>query len=66
MIDQERVKVNFFIHYEIDDETIKTVLRLDEYDGDDDGSWVLLEAAVRMKRRCQRRALWRWKLRPWR
>ena len=46
MIDQERVKVNFFVHYDIDDDTIKTVLRLDEYDGDEEGSWVLLEADV--------------------
>ena len=41
VIDQERVKVNFFIHYDIDDDTIKTVLRLDEYDGNEEGSWVL-------------------------
>ena len=36
-------KVNFIIHYEIDDEDVKTVLRMDVYDGDDEGTWVLLE-----------------------
>ena len=40
----ERVKVNFLIHYEIDQQTVKTVLRLDEYNGDEDAAWVLLEA----------------------
>ena len=37
-------KVNFHINYEIDEDEVKTVLRADEYDGDGDGSWVLLEA----------------------
>ena len=36
------------MHYEIDQETVtwtvKTVLRLEEYDGHDDMSWVLLDA----------------------
>ena len=36
-------KVNFHINYEIDEDEVKTVLRADEYDGDGDGSWVLLE-----------------------
>ena len=36
--------MNFSIHYEIDDETVKTVLGGDEYGGDEDYSWVLLEA----------------------
>ena len=36
-------KVNFHIYYEIDEHEVKTVLRADEYDGDVDGSWVLLE-----------------------
>ena len=40
----ERIKVNFFIHYEIDQQKAKTVLRLNEYNGDEDGAWVLLEA----------------------
>ena len=40
----ERIKVNFLIHYEIDQQKAKTVLRLNEYNGDEDGAWVLLEA----------------------
>ena len=44
VIEGGRVKVNFIIHYEIDQQTVKTALRLDEYDGDDDSAWVLLEA----------------------
>ena len=31
------------IYYEMDGDTIKTVLRLSEYGGEDEGSWVLLE-----------------------
>jgi len=34
----ERVKVNFLIFYEIAQQTVKTVLRLDDYDSE----WVLL------------------------
>ena len=44
-IDGERVKVNLIIFYEIDQQTVKTVLRLDDYDSE----WVLLaslDAAV--------------------
>jgi hypothetical protein len=37
-IDGERVKVNFLIFYEIDQQTVKTVLRLEDYDSE----WVLL------------------------
>ena len=37
-------KVNFQIYYEIDDDEVKTVLRANEYDGEGEGSWVLLEA----------------------
>ena len=37
-IDGERVKVNFLIFYEIDQQTVKTVLRLDDYGSE----WVLL------------------------
>ena len=47
-IDGERVKVNFIIFYEIDQQTVKTVLRLDDYDSE----WVLLaslDAAVPTK-----------------
>ena len=36
--------VNFFVHYEIDDNTSRHVLKLDGYGGDDVDSWVLLEA----------------------
>ena len=36
IIEGERIKVNFLVHYEIDQQTVKTVLRLEEYDGDDD------------------------------
>ena len=44
MMDGKREKVNFIIFYDIDGEETKTVLRLDEYGGEDEGSWVLLEA----------------------
>ena len=37
-------KQNFRVYYEVDGETIGTVLRADEYDGSDEFSWVLLEA----------------------
>ena len=32
---------NFWIHYEVDDEEVATVLRLEEHGGEDDFSWVL-------------------------
>ena len=35
--------VNFWVYYEIDDDTSKHVLTLDTYGGDGVGSWVLLE-----------------------
>ena len=41
----ERVKVNFLIFYEIDQQDVKTVLRLAEYGGDEDMSWILLDKA---------------------
>ena len=44
LIEGERIKVNFIVYYESDQQTAKTVLRLDEYNGDQDASWVLLEA----------------------
>ena len=44
VMEDERVKVNFIIFYEIDQQTVKTVLRLNEYNGDEESSWVLLEA----------------------
>ena len=43
-IEGERIKVNFLVFYEIDQQTAKSALRLDEYNGDEDASWVLLEA----------------------
>ena len=39
-----RHKVNFYIYYEIDDDEVKHVLLNDWYDGEEEGSWVLLEA----------------------
>ena len=39
----KREKVNFFIFYHIDSEEVKTVLRVKEYNGEEFGSWVLLE-----------------------
>ena len=44
-VGRRRAKKNFSIYYDIDDETIETVLRLDEYGGDEEMSWVLLEPA---------------------
>ena len=38
MIEGERAKVNFLIFYEIDQQAVKTVLRLEDYDS----GWVLL------------------------
>ena len=37
------LKINFFIYYEIDEEEAKTVLRLEDYNTDEEGAWVLLE-----------------------
>ena len=37
--------VNFFVHYEIDGDTSRHVLKLEDYGGDDENSWVLLEEA---------------------
>lgn len=42
-MDGVRSTVNFVVYYDLDQETAKTVLRLDEYGGEEDGSWVLLE-----------------------
>ena len=36
--------VNFFVHYKIDANTSRHVLKLDDYGGDGVDSWVLLEA----------------------
>ena len=37
---------NFYIHYEVDDDEVPTVLQLSEYGGEDEFCWVLLEAEV--------------------
>ena len=34
---------NFYIHYEVDDEEVATVLQLTEYGGEDEHAWLLLE-----------------------
>jgi len=44
-LNEGKVKVNFIVFYEIDQQSIKTVLRLDEYGGEEDMSWRLLEAS---------------------
>ena len=36
--------VNFYVHYEIDDDTSRHVLKLEAYGGESTNSWVLLEA----------------------
>ena len=45
LADGSTAKKNFNIFYEIDGEEVGSVLRADEYGGDDDFSWVLLEPA---------------------
>ena len=50
MVEGERVKVNFLIFYEIDQQDVKTVLRLAEYGGDEDMSWILLDMIRRRVR----------------
>ena len=40
----EKEVINFWVHYEIDDDTSAHVLTLDAYGGEGTGSWVLLEA----------------------
>ena len=32
--------------YQVDDDEVATVLSLDEYDGDDEASWLLLESVA--------------------
>ena len=39
--------VNFWVHYEIDDNTSRHVLTLDAYGGDAVDSWVLLKETAR-------------------
>ena len=59
LADGTTAKQNFRVYYEIDGETIGTVLRTDEYDGSDEFSWVLLEERGQRckgaRRRCRRR-----------
>ena len=33
-------------YYQVDDDEVPTALRLEEYDGEDDYAWLLLEAAT--------------------
>ena len=35
--------VNFYVHYEIDGDTSAHVLKLEDYGGNDENAWVLLE-----------------------
>ena len=44
LADGSTAKKNFNIFYEIDGEEVGCVLRADEYGGDEDFSWVLLES----------------------
>ena len=44
LADGQLAKKNFYIFYEIDAEEVSTMLRAEWYDGDEDGSWVLLES----------------------
>ena len=41
--DGTAAKKNFFVYYELDEEVVNTYLCAEWYDGDEDGSWVLLE-----------------------
>ena len=43
---------NFYIHYEVDDDEVATVLSLEDYGGDDECSWLLLVARARCAGRC--------------
>ena len=43
-------KANFFVHYECDDETVKHVLKLDGYDGDEEECWVQRRLKCRTQR----------------
>ena len=38
-------KKNFFIYYELDDEEVNVPVHHNWYNGEDDGSWVLIEPA---------------------
>ena len=43
LADGSKHKVNFYIYYEVDDDVVKHVLLNCWYNGEDEGSWVLLE-----------------------
>ena len=43
LADGSSAKKNFNIYYEIDGEEVGTALRADEYGGDEEFSWVMLE-----------------------
>ena len=45
-IEDQRVKVNFYLFFEVDQQTLKTCLRLEEHGGDNDFAWVLLDELV--------------------
>ena len=45
-IKRDGEQCNFYIHYEVDDEEAATALLLDDYDGVDEHSWLLLEPAA--------------------
>ena len=34
---------NFYIHYEVDDDEVPTVLQLEDYGGEEEGCWLLLQ-----------------------
>ena len=38
-----REKINFYVYYKEDETEFKTLLRPEWYDGDEEGSWLLLE-----------------------
>ena len=42
-IEGVREMVNFLIYYELDQDTVKTPLRLADYGGSDEDAWVLIE-----------------------
>ena len=45
-IEGKKEKVNFYVHYDVDDDEVKTVLRVSEYSESDEMGWLLLEASV--------------------
>ena len=43
MPDGTQVKINFYVYFEIDDQEVKALLLPQWYNGEEEGSWVLLE-----------------------